>query len=272
ADIDDIRKVRLSANWMAAAGHGGEDANLFDTVKAVGQELCTALGITIPVGKDSLSMKTAWEARGEQKAVVAPLSLIVSAFAPVSDVRSTLTPQLVNETGTRLVLIDLGRGQDRLGGSCLAQVYNETGDVTPDLDSPELLKAFFAGIAQLRREGSILAYHDRSDGGAFVTLAEMAFAGNAGIDAELPGDDIAALFSEELGAIIQVRAADVKRVREIFDDLGIAHCVHDIGTVTQERTLDIRAGNAQVRGPLKDFRAAWSETSFAMQSLRDNPQ
>ncbi len=272
ADIDDIRKVRLSANWMAAAGHDGEDANLFDTVKAVGEELCTALGITIPVGKDSLSMKTAWEENGRKKVVVAPLSLIVSSFAPVRDVRNTLTPELVDDADTRLVLVDLGRGQDRLGGSCLAQVYGETGDVTPDLDSPEILKAFFAAITALKRDGKLLAYHDRSDGGAFVTLAEMAFAGNVGVDVELPGEGIAALFSEELGAIVQVKGADVDAVRDVFDDLGIAHAVHVIGGITRGRTLDVRAGAARVHGALRDFRAAWSETSFAMQSLRDNPQ
>ncbi|HEX7029194.1 MAG TPA: phosphoribosylformylglycinamidine synthase, partial [Gammaproteobacteria bacterium] len=272
ADIDDIRKVRLSANWMAAAGHGGEDANLFDTVKAVGQELCTALGVTIPVGKDSLSMKTAWEDGGERKTVVAPLSLIVSSFAPVRDVRNTLTPQLLDDTDTRLMLIDLGRGQDRLGGSCLAQVYNETGDVTPDLDSPELLKDFFIAITRLKREGKVLAYHDRSDGGVFVTLAEMAFAGNVGVNAKLPGEGIAALFNEELGAVIQVKRADTKYVHDVFDDLGIAHCLHDIGSITRERTLDVRANDARVHGSLKEFRAAWSATSFYMQTLRDNPE
>lgn len=272
ADIEDIRKIRLSANWMAAAGHAGEDANLFDTVKAVGEELCATLGITIPVGKDSLSMKTAWEQGGEKKTVVAPLSLVVSSFAPVRDVRNTLTPQLVNDTDTRLMLIDLGRGQDRLGGSCLAQVYQETGDVTPDLDSSELLRDFFIGITQLKQAGKIRAYHDRSDGGAFVTLAEMAFAGNVGVNAELPGNDgIAALFSEELGAVIQVSSADVQAVRAVFEELGIAHCVKDIGTVTPGRDLDIRAAGKRVHGTLTEFREAWSETSYRMQALRDNP-
>jgi len=272
ADIDDIRKIRLSANWMAAAGHPGEDANLFDTVKAVGEELCTSLGITIPVGKDSLSMKTAWEADGEKKAVVAPLSLIVSSFAPVRDVRNTLTPQLMNDSDTRLILIDLGRGQDRLGGSCLVQVYGETGDVTPDLDSSELLKDFFTAITQLKRAGKILAYHDRSDGGAFVTLAEMAFAGNVGVNAALPGEDgVAALFSEELGAVIQVKAGDVDAVYEVFDELGIVHCVHDIGAVQADKTLEVRAAGARVHGTLKEFRTAWSETSYRMQALRDDP-
>ncbi|HLU61279.1 MAG TPA: phosphoribosylformylglycinamidine synthase [Gammaproteobacteria bacterium] len=272
ADIDDIRKVRLSANWMAACGHPGEDANLFDTVKAVGEELCIALGVTIPVGKDSLSMKTAWTENGEQREVIAPLSLIVSSFAPVRDVRNTLTPQLVAGDGTRLMLIDLGRGQDRLGGSCLAQVYKETGDITPDLDSPELLKETFAALTALKREGHVLAYHDRSDGGVFVTLAEMAFAGNMGVDVTLPGEGIAALFSEELGMVIQVRSGDVQRVMDEFASRGIAHCVHEIGTVTREKRLVIRAGEAKIEGDLRDFRAAWSETSYRMQKLRDNPE
>ncbi|MBW3567910.1 MAG: phosphoribosylformylglycinamidine synthase, partial [Proteobacteria bacterium] len=273
ADIDDLRKIRLSANWMAAAGHPGEDADLFDTVKAVGQELCATLGITIPVGKDSLSMRTAWDDDGAGKEVVAPLSLVVSSFAPVRDVRNTLTPQLVDDSETRLVLIDLGRGQDRLGGSCLAQVFNEVGDVTPDLDSAELLKDFFAAITTLKQDGRILAYHDRSDGGVFVTLVEMAFAGNVGVDVSLPGEDgIAAMFSEELGAVIQVKSADLALVRKTFDALGIAHCVHDIGTLQSGRRIDVRAAGAHVTGTLKEFRAAWSETSYRMQALRDNPR
>lgn len=273
ADIDDLRRIRLSANWMAAAGFRGEDADLFDTVKAVGHELCATLGITIPVGKDSLSMRTAWENDGAGREVIAPLSLIVSSFAPVRDVRNTLTPQLVDDSDTRLVLIDLGRGQDRLGGSCLAQVFNEVGDVTPDLDSAELLKDFFAALTTLKRAGKILAYHDRSDGGVFVTLLEMAFAGNVGVDISLPGEDgIAAMFSEELGAVIQVKSKDVDSVRKTVDALGIAHCVHDIGSLQPERRIDVRAATAHVAGTLQEFRAAWSETSYRIQALRDNPR
>ncbi|MDX1454465.1 MAG: phosphoribosylformylglycinamidine synthase, partial [Gammaproteobacteria bacterium] len=275
ADIDDIRKVRLSANWMAAAGHEGEDANLFDTVKAVGQELCSELGITIPVGKDSLSMKTAWQEGGEDKAVVAPLSLIISGFAPVADVRRTLTPELENDTDTRLLLVDLGKGQDRLGGSCLAQVFNATGTETADIAASEL-KAFFEVMTRIKREDRVLAWHDRSDGGAFVTLAEMAFAARVGIDAVLPagasGGGLAALFSEELGGVMQVAAKDVEAVRQAFSEAGLGDCLHDIGTVNADRKLNIAAGDLRVEGALEEFLGAWSEVSRDMQKLRDNPE
>ena len=204
ADIASLREVRLSANWMAACGHPGEDAALFDAVRAVGEELCPALGIAIPVGKDSLSMRTVWQADGREHAVVAPLSLIVSAFAPVDDVRRTLTPQLHLERGaSRLWLLDLGGGRDRLGGSCLAQAYGGLGTEAPDVAAPERLATFCAAIIELRRAGLLLAYHDRSDGGLFATLCEMAFAGGCGLEVDLPGKraSLAQLFSEELGAV-----------------------------------------------------------------------
>ena len=188
AHIGDISQIQMSANWMSAAGHPGEDAGLFEAVKAIGEELCPALGITIPVGKDSMSMKTQWNEEGEDKSVTAPLSLIMTAFAPVLDVRNTLTPQLLTDKGdTSLVLIDLGAGQNRLGGSALAQVYKQLGDVTPDLDNPALLKGFFTAIQALLSDAKLLAYHDRSDGGLFTTVTEMAFAGNTGVDIELSG-------------------------------------------------------------------------------------
>ena len=272
ADIDDIRKIRLSANWMAAAGHDGEDANLFDTVKAVGKELCCALGITIPVGKDSLSMKTKWDESGEEKSVVAPLSLIVSAFAPVNDVRLTLTPELKPDVDSRLLLIDLGHGENRLGGSCLAQVYNATETVTPDVGNPEHLKAFFKALTELKQGGRILAYHDRSDGGVFVTLAEMAFAGRCGVEAEVPGNGLPALFAEELGAVVQVASKDVDAVREAFAQHGLGGIVHDIGRVVSEQRIDVKADGAQVTGELSEFLSAWSEVSRDMQALRDNPE
>ena len=272
ADIDDIRKIRLSANWMAAAGHDGEDANLFDTVQAVGEELCCELGITIPVGKDSLSMKTKWDEDGEEKSVVAPLSLIVSAFAPVTDVRRTLTPEPRRDVDSRLLLIDLGRGENRLGGSCLAQVYNATETVTPDVGNPEHLKAFFKALTALKQDGKILAYHDRSDGGVFVTLAEMAFAGRCGIEAEVPGNGLPALFAEELGAVVQVSGEDVAAVREAFAQHGLGNIVHDIGRVIPEQRLDVKADGARVTGELAEFLSAWSEVSREMQMLRDNPE
>jgi phosphoribosylformylglycinamidine synthase len=227
ARIGQIGDVKLSANWMAAAGHPGEDARLFDTVRAVGMELCPALGIAIPVGKDSLSMKTVWEERGERKSVVAPLSLIVSAFAPVLDVRRTLTPQLRIDFGdTDLILIDLGRGKNRLGGSALAQVYNRWGDTVPDVDSPEDLAAFFTAIQTLNAAGRLLAYHDRSDGGLLATLAEMCFAGGCGLTVlldDLAENPLTALFAEELGAVLQVRATDRNAVLARLADAGLGN-------------------------------------------------
>jgi phosphoribosylformylglycinamidine synthase len=277
ADVARIEDIRLSANWMAACGEPGEDADLYDTVRAVGEELCPALGIAIPVGKDSLSMKTAWRDGGEERRVVAPVSLIVSAFAPVNDVRRTLTPQLRTDCGpTRLVLIDLGAGGNRLGGSCLAQVYGRIGREPPDCDDPKRLRAFFDALARLRGEGLVLAYHDRSDGGLLVTLVEMAFAGRCGIECDVLADHhagvVAELFAEELGAVIQVREADLERVLARLGDAGLGACVRPVGRVLSQDAVRV-IGPA---GPLftasrTELRAAWSETSFLMQSLRDNP-
>jgi phosphoribosylformylglycinamidine synthase len=276
ADIASIDQVRLSANWMAACGEPGEDADLYATVKAVGEEFCPALGITIPVGKDSLSMKTSWKDSGGARRMVAPLSLIVSAFAPVRDVGRTLTPQLRTDIGdSALLLIDLGAGRDRVGGSCLAQVYDKLGRQAPDCDDPARLAAFFAAIVELRAAGLIAAYHDRSDGGLFVTLAEMAFAGHCGVEVDL-GDvrDVnAALFSEELGAVIQVRARDVNAVRDVFERHGIANLCRSIGTVSEVDRLRIRvSGRAVLDESRTDLHRAWSETSFRMMQLRDNPR
>src|SRR5205085_3481010 len=251
APIAAIGDVKLSANWMCAAGHPGEDAKLFDTVRAVGMELCPALGVSIPVGKDSMSMRTTWrDAKEEEdKAVTAPLSLIVSAFARVTDARRTLTPQLNTKEGqTDLVLIDLGLGRNRLGGSALAQVYSQLGNEAPDLDDPQLLKAFFGAVQSLNAAGKILAYHDRSDGGLFATLAEMAFAARAGVTVyldnlaldpkqlDVDGHErqtdllagnlnarmLAALFNEELGAVIQVRKGDRDTVMKALRDAGLS--------------------------------------------------
>ena len=209
ARIRTLLDVKLSANWMAAVNHPGEDAALYDTVKAVALELCPALGISIPVGKDSVSMKTVWtDEDGRQREVTAPLSLIVSAFAPVTDVRKTLTPQLRTDRGeTDLLFIGLSRGKQRLGGSALAQVYSQLGDECPDVDDPRVLKLFFHIIQALNELGLAYAYHDRSDGGLFTTLCEMAFASRTGLKVdltELGRDPVAALFNEELGAVLQV--------------------------------------------------------------------
>ncbi len=276
ADVAQLDQVRLSANWMAACGEPGEDADLYATVKAVGEELCPALDITIPVGKDSLSMQSSWEDPQGARNVVAPVSLIVSAFAPVRDVRRTLTPQLRVDAGaTCLLLIDLGRGRNRLGGSCLAQVYGTLGREPADLDSPDLLKTFFSTLNVLKARDRVLAYHDRSDGGVLVTLLEMAFAGHCGLDVSIPclgSDPLAALCAEELGAVIQVRADDLDEVRGLLRQHGLDAWTHDIGRVVQGDSLRIAAGDRVLEDSRTALRRMWSETSWRMQRLRDNPE
>ncbi|MCG7531786.1 phosphoribosylformylglycinamidine synthase [Psychrobium sp. MM17-31] len=272
--IGDISQIQMSANWMSAAGHPGEDAGLYEAVKAVGEELCPALGITIPVGKDSMSMKTKWQENGEDKSVTAPMSLIMTAFAPVADIRNTLTPQLITDEGeTQLLLIDLGNGQARLGGSVLAQVYKQLGDVTPDVDNPELLKGFFTAIQTLLAEGKLLSYHDRSDGGLFTTLTEMAFAGNTGLDINLPqGDVLAQLFNEELGAVIQVKNEDIDAVNAVLAANGLTSLTSTVATLNDNNTVNVFVdGNAEFSATRSDLRKLWSKTSYEMQKLRDNP-
>jgi phosphoribosylformylglycinamidine synthase len=275
-DIGDLKRIKLSANWMAAAGHPGEDAGLYAAVKAIGEELCPALGITIPVGKDSMSMKTKWQQQGEEKTVTAPMSLVITAFARVEDVRKTVTPQLQTDQGqTHLVLIDLGQGEQRLGASCVAQVYKQLGQVTPDLASPELLSHFFAAIQTLTSQQKLLAYHDRSDGGLMVTLAEMAFAGKAGVNVDisaLGADAFAALFNEELGAVIQVRSDDLAAVQQVLADANLAHCSHVLGEVTASDDLIIRRGaDVLLHDSRTRLRTIWAETTYQMQARRDNP-
>jgi len=278
ADIGELGNIKLSANWMAAAGHPGEDQNLFDTVRAVGMELCPELGIAIPVGKDSLSMRTLWQDRGLEKSVIAPLSLIVSSFAPVRDIRNTLTPQLRTVPDSVLLLLDLGRGQNRLGGSALAQVYGRVGEVAPDLDDPALLSNFFSVTQGLLAEQRLLAYHDRSDGGLLVSLAEMVFAGRVGADLVLDhiaGDGeeaLAALFAEELGAVVQVRAEDADYVIARYAETGLGDCIHRIGELNAEDVLRVRLGGAiLLESPRRDLHRSWAETSYRIQALRDNP-
>jgi len=278
AHIGSLGQIRLSANWMAAAGHPGEDQALFETVQAVGMELCPKLGIAIPVGKDSLSMRTLWQEKGIDKSVVAPLSLVVSGFANVTDIGLTATPQLKTGLDSELLLIDLGRGKNRLAGSALAQVFGKVGDVAPDLDDADDLIAFFEVTQRLLAEERLLAYHDRSDGGLFTTLAEMAFAGRTGVDIVLDniaGDGpeaVAALFAEEAGAVIQVRAADVQAVRQRYQDAGLGGCVHSVGTVNDEDVVRLRLGGAVLRErPRWGLQRLWSETSYRIQALRDNP-
>ena len=300
ASIGDIGSIKLSANWMAPAGHPGEDAALYDTVKAVGMEFCPALGISIPVGKDSMSMKTVWSQGEVRKAVTAPLSLIISAVAATSDARHTLTPQLRTDAGeTDLLLIDLGAGRCRLGGSALAQVYNQVGNACPDAEAGPL-KAFFEVVQALNRKDKILAYHDRSDGGLFVTLAEMAFAGHTGITVDLDelcferirygversGEEepeIAAgqfteriygvLFNEELGAVMQVRRSDTPEVMEAFFGAGLRSEFHVIGSLNGEDCLCFTRNEGELfRERREDLYRAWSETTLAIQRLRDNPE
>jgi phosphoribosylformylglycinamidine synthase len=279
ARIERLQDIKLSANWMAAAGHPGEDQALFDTVRAVAMELCPALGIVIPVGKDSMSMHTRWTAEGplgHEQSVTAPLSLIVSAFAPVPDVRLAVTPQVRPDVDAQLFLIDLGAGRNRLGGSALALAWNQVGDAVPDLDDPPRLAAFFQVIQSCLEDGLLLAYHDRSDGGLFATLAEMAFAGHAGlhIDIGALGDDpLAALFSEELGAVIQVRTSDVATVVPRFEKAGLGDVTHAIGRAVAGAAIRIVRDGAEIyRASRVDLHRTWAELSHAMQSLRDNPE
>ncbi|MEN8179452.1 MAG: phosphoribosylformylglycinamidine synthase [Pseudomonadota bacterium] len=277
ARIDKIGDIKLSANWMAPAGHTGEDARLYDTVKAVGMEFCPALGISIPVGKDSMSMKTVWEEQGEKRQVTAPLSLIVSAFAPVTDIRGTLTPQLRVDLGdTDLILIDLGKGHNRLGASALSQVYKQLGHHGADLKDPEALKRFFNIIQEMNNAEQILAYHDRSDGGLFVTLCEMAFAGRCGVSIALDevfDEDLPILFSEELGAVIQVRHTDTDDVLKQLSDAGLGKYSHVIGSLNTDDRIEFkRNGSPVLVGSRVEFQQAWSETTRQMQALRDNPE
>ena len=278
ADIDSLTQVRLSANWMAACGEPGEDAALYEAVRAVGKEMCPALGIAIPVGKDSLSMKTKWRDGSVDKSVVAPVSLIVSAFAPVKDVRRTLTPALARDRETSLWLLDIGGGHNRLGGSALMQVFGEMGREPADVDDPQRLVQVTALLAELRAAGLIRAYHDRSDGGLFATLVEMAFAGHCGLDVRLPEDPHARpleqLFSEELGIVLQVNVDDEPRLEEILARHELSRViVQRIGKPTADLRIRIYIGEfIALDESWEELRRAWSETSWRMRRLRDDPQ
>lgn len=275
ACIKQISDIKLSANWMAACGHTGEDAALYDTVKAVGMELCPELGIAIPVGKDSLSMKTIWKEKAETKSVISPLSLIVTAFAPVTDAARTCTPQLRTDHGdTDLIYIDLGKGHNRLAASAVAQVYSQVGHHGPDLDDPKSLKKFFYAIQQLKQDDLLLAYHDRSDGGLITTLCEMAFAGHCGVDINLAGlgGPLALLFNEELGAVIQVRHCDVEDVLSVLREQDLSHYSHVIGSVSEKPQIKITVnGKQEINESRAVLQRYWAETSYRMQALRDNP-
>lgn len=273
ACIDDLSHVKLSANWMAAANFPGEDAALYEAVEAIGMGLCPALGLSIPVGKDSVSMCTVWEDAGKINEVASPLSLVISAFGSVRDIRRTLTPQLQIEQGdTELLLIDLGQGAQRLGGSVLAQVYGQLGDQAPDVDTPEHVKAFFQAIQALNQADLLLAYHDRSDGGLFVTLCEMAFAAHVGLDLHLPERTLAYLFNEELGVVIQIRSHQKNQVLDCLHEYGLDVCTHAIGSPNNTDTLTFYHQDICF---LSETRIAWQQlwekTSYHIQRLRDNP-
>lgn len=280
ARIKDIVDIKLSANWMCAAGHPGEDEKLYDTVKAVGMELCPQLGITIPVGKDSMSMRTVWNDDGEDKSVTAPMSLVITGFAPVLDARKTLTPQLRTDQGeTDLILLDLGNGQNRLGLSALAQVFNQVGQDVPDVDQPELLVAFFQAMQELNEQGLLLAYHDRADGGLFTTVAEMAFAGRTGVDINLDmlaADNTelaAALFAEELGGVIQVKRDDLQTVLTELNAAGLGDVAKVIGTLNDDDTLNVHFDEEEIYNESRvQLQRWWAETSYQLQSLRDNSE
>ena len=278
-NIGDIGNIKLSANWMAACGNEGEDEKLYRTVEAVSQA-CQALDLSIPVGKDSLSMKTVWQDGEEKKSVVSPLSLIISAFAPVKDVRKTVTPELKNVEDSVLLFIDLGFGKARMGGSAFGQVYNNMSGEAPDLDDTGRLKGFYNVIQQLVAEDKLLAYHDRSDGGLFATLVEMAFAARCGLNVDLTSlvanqadvneASIRALFNEELGAVIQIAKQDVAAVEALFKEADLA--LHTVATIGSDERIVIRNQTGIVLGQNRaDLQRAWQETSHAIQRLRDNP-
>jgi len=265
-----LADIKLSANWMAAAGVEGEDEKLFDAVRAVGMEFCPALGMTIPVGKDSMSMKMSWCEGTEDKRVVSPMSVVMSGFAPVSDVLRTLTPEL-RAGETVLILIDLGEGKNRLGFSSLAQVFEREGGECADAPAPEMLRAFFEAVQKLNAEGKLLAYHDRSDGGLFVTLLEMAFAGRVGLEIELQSAAVNELFAEELGAVVQIAAKDADVVVSELREAGLSARV--VGRAVTGNEIVFRCGEEVVyRNSRTALHKIWSETSFHIASLRDNPE
>ncbi|WXU00746.1 MAG: Phosphoribosylformylglycinamidine synthase [Catillopecten margaritatus gill symbiont] len=264
--VEDIHHISLSANWMSASGHKGEDAKLFEAVRAVGMDLCPELGLTVPVGKDSMSMKSAWTENGKDKSVTSPLSLVITAFSKTPDVRVQITPLLDTTIESELLLIDLGKNQNRMGGSCLAQVYNQIGDIAPNMDDSALFKAFFTVINQLNKDGLITAYHDRSDGGVLISLLEMAFASHCGLD--IVESDIETLFNEELGCVIQVSSANKDAVTNALSKAGLSNHTRTIATLNTTDTINI--GNySEKRATLQQL---WSKTSFEIAKLRDNPE
>ena len=272
AYIEDISHINLSANWMCASGFPGEDAKLYEAVKAIGMELCPKLGLTIPVGKDSMSMKSTWNENGDEKSVTAPLSLIISAFSKIPDARIQVTPLLNTKVDSELFLIDLGLGKNRMGGSCLAQVYNQVGRTSPDLDDPTLFAKFFSLINRLNKEKLISAYHDRSDGGIVTTLLEMAFASHCGI--EIRGSNtINELFNEELGCVIQVPIINKPKILKELESIGLKEFTLPIAKINNtDEILIYQKDKLVFRKKREDLHKDWSSTSFEISKLRDNPK
>ena len=270
ARIDDMGRINLSANWMASPNYEGDGADLYEAVKSIGMELCPELGITIPVGKDSMSMSTVWEDEKGKHNVTAPISVVISAFAPVSDVRKTLTPMLLQKK-SRLLLVDLSHGKNRMGASIAAQVFCELGNSAPDVESAKELRAFFETVQKLNQDGKLLAYHDKSDGGLFVAALEMAFAGHTGVSLDLSalsGTDVEKLFNEELGAVIQVADENVESVKSAFASAGLENAVKDIGTLNDSYKFIV----GDYSENLSDLRAIWSDTTRRIAKIRDNPE
>ncbi|KAF9216958.1 hypothetical protein BGZ59_007228 [Podila verticillata] len=280
ANIPSLGQIRMSANWMAAPDHEGEGARLYEAVQAIGLDLCPALGISIPVGKDSMSMKMKWKQDGEQIEVTAPLALNITGFGPVADIHKTFTPELITEVeDTVLVLIDLAAGKERLGGSAIAQVYKQVGNEVPDVESAEVLKAFFKAIQAVREHDLVLAYHDRSDGGLFATVAEMCFAGHVGAKVDISSltqDPVAGLFNEELGAVVQVRRSQVDELKAVFAGHGFPTeslvVVGSVNTKGDDSIIISHQGTNVLEATRAELQRIWSETSYQIQTIRDNSE
>ena len=276
APIGDIADIKLSANWMSSIMTDRLKQDLYETVEAISVDFCSKIGITIPVGKDSLSMQTSWVNEEKQYKNTAPLSLVISAFSPIDDVNNVITPQLKDKSESILLLIDLGQGQNRMGGSCLSQIYNRSLGETPDIENPEVLKKFFNAITKLKSRMLIQAYHDRSDGGLFACVSEMAFAGNMGLDLSLEAANqeelLKLLFSEELGCVIQIQNGDLDDVLDILNEASLSDSIYPIGTVVKDKQISIKNNEFNHSFDLKTLRQAWSRMSYEMQKLRDNPE
>lgn len=272
-DIEDLSHIKLSANWMAASSQAGEYQALYQAVEAIGMALCPALGIGIPVGKDSLSMHTSWQQQDRQHSVTAPMSLVISAFAPVADVRRHSTPQLSGELGSELYLLDLSNGKNRLGGSIYYQTCNQLGEQSADLEQPQRLKDLFALLQFSHRNNCLAAYHDRSDGGLLTTLAEMAFAGHCGLDIELSGDDWAAqLFNEEPGVVVELRPQAKQQWLQQLEKCGLSDCLSKVASINHSQQISITVGKHQASWTVAELEQIWAKPSYLMAKHRDNPQ